>query len=263
MCKVSVIIPTYNRPKTLIKAINCVLNQSFKDLEIIVVDDCSKTNVKNIVNELNDKRIKFFRNKTNKGAPHSRNRGLSKAKGEFINFLDDDDIIYPEKLKIQLNKFKIVSKDVGIVTCDVKYNRSDIAKIKKNRKKGRIHKDLLKSYCVYGTETMLIKKKFLEKINGFDEELASNQEYDLQIRLSKLCMFDYVPKLLAEKNTSKVQISFNFDKKLNGTKYLWHKYKNKFKKEKVYTYNYFRFTYLLFKYRIGKYLGKRIYSWMP
>ena len=262
--KVSVIIPTYNRPKNLHRAISSCVKQTYDNIEIIVVDDCSKVNNEKVVDKIGSNRVRFFRNEENKGAPYSRNKGLSEAKGNYIMFLDDDDIILPTKIEEQIDYFETSKdKNLGVVTCDVRYKRPDINEVKRNRKKGWLYKDLLKAYCVYGTETMLIKKEHLQSIGGFDTSLESNQEYDLQIRLSKSCTYSYVPKVLAEKHTSQRQISFNFDKKLNGTKYLWHKYKNEFKKEKVYTYNYFRFTYLLFKYRIGKYLGKRIYSWMP
>ena len=110
---------------------------------------------------------------------------------------------------------------------------------------------------------MLIKRELLRRVKGWDSTLPSNQEYDLQIRLSQITKFDYVPEVLAEVYQSSNQISFNFDKKLNGTKALWKKYRNTFKKEGVYFYNFLRFTYLYQKYRIGKYLGKSFYSILP
>ena len=257
---VSIIIPTYNRSDYLIKAIHSALNQTYKNIEVIVVDDNSQDNTKSRVFEINDKRIKYLKNIINKGGAYSRNIGFKKSKGVFVNFLDDDDILYPNKIALQIQKFKFSTDErLGVVTCDVKYNRTDIHTIKSNRKKGYIYKDLLKAYCIFGTETMLIKREFFIP---FDIDLKSNQEYDLSIRLSKKCTFDYVPQVLTEKNESINQVSFNFDKKIGGTKFLFKKYKNEFKDEGIYFYNLIRFFYLLFKYYVGKYLGLRVYKYL-
>lgn len=257
---VSIIIPTYNRGKYIKKAIDSCLNQTYSNIEVIVVDDCSPDNTKEIVTSYEDKRVKYFRNDENSGAPYSRNRGIELSNGEFVNFLDDDDKLLAKKIELQLRKFE--NSDVnklGVVTCDVSYKRSDIYSVKKNRKKGRIYVDLLKSYCVFGTESMLIKKEAMSNVE-FDSQLLSNQEYDLSIQLAKNWNFDYVPEVLTEKYESENQISFNFDKKLKGTKRLWEKYRKEFKKENVYLYNFFRFRYLIFKYWIGKLFGKKVYS---
>ncbi|MFT4283121.1 MAG: glycosyltransferase family 2 protein [Candidatus Woesearchaeota archaeon] len=261
---VSIIIPTFNRSEFVLSAVKSALNQTYKNIEVIVVDDFSTDDTFKVISKLRSKKLKVFRNAKNSGGPFSRNKGLSLAKGEFINFLDDDDYLYPKKIELQVKKFLSSSKkDLGVVTCDVKYERLDLSEVKKNRKKGRIYKDLLKSYCVFATHSMLIKKVFLDDIGGFDLKLASNQEYDLAIKLSKYSDFDYVPKVLCEVKESKDQISFNFNKKIKGTKYLYEKYKNEYKKHGLFLFNYLRFSYLLFKYRIGKYLGKKVYLLFP
>lgn len=260
---VSVIIPTYNRPKLVKRAVRSALKQSYKHIEVIVVDDCSKTPAKQSLKKINDDKLKVIVNKKNLGGAATRNEGLKQAKGVFIQFLDDDDTIREKKIEYQIRKYQEVSDKFGVISCDVNYNRSDNKGVKKNRKKGRIYKDLLNSYCVFATHSLLIKKTYLDKIDGFDTTFKSNQEYDLMLKLARNCYFEFVPKVLCDVYESKNQISFNFNKKLHGTKTLWKKYKNEYKKNDVYFYNYLRFTYLLMKYRIGKYLGKRIYSWMP
>jgi glycosyltransferase involved in cell wall biosynthesis len=261
---VSIIIPTYNRPQYLQRAILSCLNQTYNNIEIIVVDDNSTAAYKKTIESFNDKRLKYYKNSENKGAPYSRNKGFKLSNGEYLTFLDDDDELSNDKIMLQVEKFKSsLVHNLGVVTCDVAYKRTDLNDVKKNRKQGAIYLDLLKRYCVYGTETMLIRREFFEKINGFDERLESNQEYDLCINLSKDCNFDYVSEVLTYKYESTDQISYNFNKKINGTKYLYKKHLSDFKKNKVYFYNLFRFGYLLFKYNIGKFLGMRFYKWLP
>ena len=261
---VSIIIPTHNRAHKLLRAARSALNQTHKEIEVIIVDDCSNDETPEMVGKLNHKRITYIQNKKNLGAPASRNKGLAAANGQYVNFLDDDDEIHPDKIKKQLQRFQnSKEKNLAVVTCDVEYKRSDIHAIKKNRLRGNIYKELLKAYCVYGTETMLIQKTAVKEIGGFDKELEANQEYDLQIRLAKKHTFDYVPEVLATKHETPGQISFNFNKKIHATKKLYHKHKQEYKKQNVYAYNLLRFTYLLTKYRIGKYLGKKVYTWLP
>ena len=257
---VSIIIPTYNRADYLERAIKSVLNQTYKNLEIIIIDDNSKDNTKIKVLSFNSKKIRYYRNLTNCGAPFSRNRGIDLSKGEYINFLDDDDILFRKKVELQVKKF-LESKDkkLGVITSDVEFKYVGINGIKENRKKGYIYRDLLKSYCVYGTESMLIKKKF---IVNFDLNLASNHEYDLAIRLARVCNFDFVPNNLSTKFDSKGQITYNFKKKIRGSLYFYRKYKNEFKKFglKFYLYNYLRIKYLILKYAIGLIIGKNVYK---
>ena len=95
MCKISVIIPAYNTGSTLKECVDSILNQSYKDLEVILVDDCSKDDTYAIMEEYadNDSRVKIIRNSINSGAGFSRNRGLDIATGNYITFVDSDDYL--------------------------------------------------------------------------------------------------------------------------------------------------------------------------
>jgi len=88
---VSVIIPTYNRAHTIGRAIKSVLNQTYQDFEIIVVDDGSTDNTEEVVKSFRDKRIRYIQHKKNKGAAAARNTGIKSAKGKYIAFQDSDD----------------------------------------------------------------------------------------------------------------------------------------------------------------------------
>ena len=100
---VSIIMPSYNTAKYISDSINSVINQTYENWELIIVDDCSTDNTDEIVNEfLKDKRIKYFKNEKNSGAAISRNKALREAKGRWIAFLDSDDLWVPEKLEKQI-----------------------------------------------------------------------------------------------------------------------------------------------------------------
>jgi len=254
---VSIIIPSYNRPHYLRRALKSALNQTYQNIEIIVIDDCSTKDLYSIVRDLNDERISYYKNEENKGPTYSRNKGIELSEGEFINFLDDDDKLYQQKIELQIKKFRDSRiKNLGVVVCDVEYKRRDIHQVKRNHLKGEIYRKLLRSYAIYGIHSMLIKSKYIVK---FDTNLKSNQEYDLAIRIAKKCNFDYVPQTLAQVSHSPGQISFNFSKKIEGTKYLFKKYSNEFLKYGIlfYEYNWFRFKFLLLKYYIYLYFGDK------
>lgn len=100
---VSIIMPSYNTAKHISDSISSVINQTYKNWELIIVDDCSNDNTDEIVSEfLKDKRIKYFKNEKNSGAAISRNKALREAKGRWIAFLDSDDLWVPEKLEKQI-----------------------------------------------------------------------------------------------------------------------------------------------------------------
>ncbi len=99
---VSAIIPTYNRCDVIQRAINTVCNQSYKNLEIIVVDDASADNTEAVVKSMSDPRIRYIRHETNLGGATTRNTGIDAAKGEYIAFLDSDDLWKPQKISLQL-----------------------------------------------------------------------------------------------------------------------------------------------------------------
>jgi len=110
--RISVIIPTYNRAKLLNMSLASVLNQTYKNIEIIVVDDGSKDNIKEIINKLKDYRIKFIKLKINKAPSYARNLGIKKSKGEFISFQDSDDFIHEDKLEKQIINLKSNNADL-------------------------------------------------------------------------------------------------------------------------------------------------------
>jgi glycosyltransferase involved in cell wall biosynthesis len=99
---VSVIMPVYNAEKYLLQAIESILCQDYRNLEMIVINDGSTDNSKNIISTIRDPRLSFFENPENWGIVRSRNRGLEEAKGEYIAILDSDDLAFPERIRTQV-----------------------------------------------------------------------------------------------------------------------------------------------------------------
>ncbi|MCI8661629.1 MAG: glycosyltransferase family 2 protein [Lachnospiraceae bacterium] len=103
---VSIIMPSWNTDKFIAESIQSVINQTYKNWELLIVDDCSMDNTDDIVAAFHDNRIRYFKNKKNCGAALTRNKALREAKGEWIAFLDSDDVWDPEKLEKQIRFMK-------------------------------------------------------------------------------------------------------------------------------------------------------------
>lgn len=178
MSKVSVIIPYYNSRNTIIRALDSVLNQTYKDFEIIIVDDGSRDNtfqlVENYIREKNIISITKHIRQENKGPSAARNKGIRYSKGEYIAFLDSDDSWEKDKLKIQM-EFIERHPNVEILGCDYKIVHNNSVKIKSKNiyefKYVDFYKRLYKNY--FCTPTVIIKKGALDFIGGFNE----NQKY--------------------------------------------------------------------------------------
>lgn len=260
---VSIIIPTYNRPDLLQRALKSALHQTYSNVEVIVVDDHSENDIEELQKEY--PKVIFYRNSENRGGCYSRNRGIKESEGVYINFLDDDDEIFPEKLELQVKKFnQSIDPILGFVTAHADDKRSGRTIIKYNRVKGEVYHQLLKEYAISGIETLLIKKESLEDIGGFDNDLKSSQEYDLMIRLSEKYTVDYVDRVLSREHRSRDQISLNFDKKISGAIYLFRKHDKRYRAIGTFFWMKMRLKLygLICRFWIGKLFGERAYRFV-
>lgn len=157
---VSVIIPTYNVEKYIERTINCVLNQTYSNLEIIVIDDCSKDNTVKVVNELCKiyDNILLFVQPENKGAAEARNRGLLEAKGQYIAFLDSDDMWEPNKIEEQLNDMKLNNIAFSYTTYDFINDEEECIKKSIKIKRKTKYKNLLTKTMI-STPTVVFDRK--------------------------------------------------------------------------------------------------------
>ena len=181
---ISVIIPYYQKKKFLEEAINSVLNQSYKQFEIIVVyDDPDKNYLKILMRKYKKKKnIKFIINKKNIGAGLSRNIGIKKSRGYYIAFIDSDDIWKKNKLKTQVNFMEKKNIDISHTSYEIVDKYSQIIG-KRIAEKKLTYKDLLKS-CDIGLSTVMIKKKVIFNKLKFPD-LKTKEDYVLWLNLSK------------------------------------------------------------------------------
>jgi len=186
MPKISVIIPTHNRPELLKKAVGSVLSQTYKDLEVIVVDDGMEKRADSVIKEFNDSRIKHIQHQEEKGGSAARNTGIRASSGEFIAFLDDDDEWLPEKLETQMKEFEKTGNDVGFcfsAVTNIFDNKEENTRVPAGV--GDYFETALTRAKTFLNVTLIIKRFVFDDIGFFDEQLPSHQESDLIIRISK------------------------------------------------------------------------------
>ena len=162
---VSIIMNCHNGEKYLYEAINSILNQSYLKWELIFWDNQSSDNSASILKSFKDDRIKYFKSKNFTNLGKARKLAFAECKGEFIAFLDTDDIWFKEKLKVQLSYFK---NGVGIVTCNTFFfnEKKKETLYKKNLPDGYVFENLLENYNL-SLETLIIKKNMQLKIIFF------------------------------------------------------------------------------------------------
>lgn len=201
MPKVSAIIPAYNRADFLPRSIGSVLNQTFRDLELIVVDDGSTDNTKAVVEEFarKDNRVKYFWQPNFGGPAGPRNTGIKHASGKYVAFLDSDDEWMPTKVEEQVNLFEHSAVDTGFAGCD--YTLQEGATIV-TYKLPRFTKDTtfekLLEHDFIGTATIvMIKNDVLDDVGGFDENLECGEDTDLWLRIAEKYKFALAPNILA------------------------------------------------------------------
>lgn len=175
---VTAVITTKNRADVLSRAIDSVLHQSYKNIELVIVDDGSQDATPEVIQRYQEKqRLIYLRNEKSLGAPRARNQGIKRARGEFIAGLDDDDEWHEDRISILLQNYddsyacitsndRMISGDKSVV-----WHKTAIIKLD----------DLLYSNQV-GNQ-VLVEKKRLEAVGGFDESLDAAQDFDLWIRL--------------------------------------------------------------------------------
>lgn len=182
MEKVSVILPVFNAEESLSRTIKSVLNQTYKNIELIIIDDCSTDNSVEIINTFiqHDSRIKLFCNLKNMGVSYSRNKGIDEATGKYIAFIDSDDKWYFNKIEVQMNY--IINKKVNWVFSNYKYVGRKQEYIVSKPKGKYTYDEILRNGNPIGLLTCLINKKIIE---NFRFENVHHEDYLLWLKIAK------------------------------------------------------------------------------
>lgn len=195
---ISIIIPTYNRAHLIRETLDAIVKQTYINWECFVVDDYSTDDTTMLVHEYvkRDNRFQYLRNERTKGAQGARNTGVLNAKGDYIQFFDSDDIMYPNHLKAKIDTF-IQNPSLDIVTSfsHVKNSNHEIIEIFTWITQGVIFEKLIYQKTYVDTNSALIRKYFFDNYL-LDENVISFQEFDLHLTLSKNANYGMVWEFL-------------------------------------------------------------------
>lgn len=208
---VSVIMPSYNRKETIGRAIQSVINQTYQNWELIIVDDASADDTEEAVNSFKDGRIIYLRNEVNRGANYSRNKGIRNASGEYIAFLDSDNTWRQDKLEKQT---KLIRCGTDMVYSAYNfYNGNNCRKLPVLNYPVDFYDrrlcEVLTECNVVDTSTIIVRKSFLDEIGLFDEEMPRHQDYELAVRIAEHGTVQYIDEALADVYRMKQSISNN------------------------------------------------------
>ena len=217
---VTIIMPSYNTAEFITDTINSVLNQTYTNWELLIVDDCSTDNTDEIVSSFKDERIKYFKNDKNSGAAISRNKALREAKGKWIAFLDSDDLWFPEKLEKQI-KF--------METNNYYFSYTDYERIDEESKSLNIYcsgpnvvtRRKMYHYCYPGCLTVMYDSKKIGLIQIKD--IKKNNDYAMWLQICKKANCYLLNENLAKYRIRKKSISHDkLSKKLKSHYDLYH-----------------------------------------
>lgn len=201
---VSVIIPCYNGEEFIREAIESVINQTYQNWEIIVVDDGSTDNSKEIVDKCRTgQRIKCVQHDINKGIAKARNTGIRLARGDYIAFLDQDDVWLSDKLKVQVNCFKNQQEDIGMICTGMVFTDE---KLKPQRIfkgfRDDDQKELVKNIYLQPTNSasvMMVKKRCFSQLGFFDESLYGWDDFEMWMRIASQYKIKYIREAVVKK----------------------------------------------------------------
>ena len=216
---ISIIIPYYKKKRYIKLTLQSILRQKYKNFEILIIYDDADTEDLLFIKKVKkkDKRIKLIINKKNIGAGMSRNKGVRLSKGEYLAFVDSDDLWHPEKLKLQLSY--MIKNKISISHTSYKIIDTNNSKIGYRHANKIEYKDLIKS-CDIGLSTVMIKKKILK--NNHFGNLKTKEDYILWLKLSKKnFIFHPIKKPLTSWRYSKDSLSSSTIQKLFDGYYVY------------------------------------------
>lgn len=224
---ISIIVPNYNSELVLQETLDSVINQTYKNWELIFVDDCSTDSSYQIAkkNSEFDKRIRIFQLENNSGPGYATKYGFEKAKGEWIAFIDADDVWSLNKLEVQLNfclknNYKFSCTDY----VQVDGNGKSLNRIIKCHPKANYRKVLM--FCPIGSSTVLIKSSLLAKVEI--PNIRKNNDFSLWLRILKIYPYVYgIQKVMMNYRVWPQSISYNKFKKVKYSWFVFREYENK------------------------------------
>ncbi len=222
MCKVSVVIPTYNYGQFIGEAIESVLVQTLPASEIIVVDDGSTDETEEVVSLFGDK-VRYLRQE-NRGVSSARNNGTANSSGQFVAFLDADDIWESTKLKKQFAKFREDS-EIGLVSCGMREFDSQTGEtiaIHLEGSEGWVAGDIVLGRPVIGPGgSIVVKREVMDDVGGFDTRLKNGEDWEFCLRVAKKYKVGFVAEPLFQYRNHDANATKNIDEMERSTLLAW------------------------------------------
>lgn len=206
---ISIIMPVYNTDVYIAEAINSVLNQSYDNIELIIVDDASTDNSSKIIESFESNKIRYIKLEKNTGAANARNVGIEAAKGKIICFIDSDDIWDKEKLEKQIRFMK--SRNVGFVYTKYRnlYKNGKVKNLKYKFSDKMGHADILKNTEI-GTSTVMINIDKIQKEDVMMEHFNTCEDTATWLRITKKGHYAYIyDETLVSHRVRKGSLSYN------------------------------------------------------
>lgn len=229
--KVSIILPTYNRAHMLEKSLGSVLTQTYPWFEVILVDDGSTDNTKEVVEAFGDKRIRYCYAGLNQGAAAARNFGLERAECEYIAFQDSDDVWHRDKLEKQMEALQNARSDVSVVYHKIAYDFGEgryailpSEQVAEEKKSGDIYGQMLYDNLI-PCPSILARRSAIAEAGKFDTELKALEDYDFALRLAKAGKALFLNEVLLDAAYSENGVSGNAVNYLVASCMLLSKYK--------------------------------------
>lgn len=234
--EVSVIIPTYNRAGVLGRALRSVAAQTYKDYEVLVVDDGSTDDTKSVVQVWRDEfnsALKYIKYAENRGGAAARNAGLQASRGEYIAFLDADDEWLPPKLEKQIAAFSECPREVGFVSTSyrlVDEGGTVLTHLPQKPMEGDLSAEMIEavegSYEIVGVfSTLMFRKEVIREVGLLDETLPCWHDCDFYLRAARHFQFKFLAELLTVKHELPDSISSNLDLQARGVRSFWEKHR--------------------------------------
>ncbi|OQA03858.1 MAG: GalNAc(5)-diNAcBac-PP-undecaprenol beta-1,3-glucosyltransferase [Planctomycetes bacterium ADurb.Bin401] len=228
---VSIIVPTHNRPQTLARALDSISRQTYKSIEVIVVND-GGCDVQDIINAFSEKiEIKYFIHQTSKGPGAARNTAIENAGGKYITYLDDDDIIYPEHIQtladfLEASEYKAAYTDAYRILQEERNGKYEII-AKEIFHSQDFNRDYFLVASYIAVQSIMHQKACFEKSGYFDASLTTHEDLDLWIRLSHWYDFAHIKKVTSEfheKNDGVSQTGSDKQRRLDNLELIYKRY---------------------------------------
>jgi len=196
--RVTVLMPAHNAVSYVSASVRSILNQTFWDFELIIIDDASSDDTGNVVRQFSDSRIRYFRNEQNLGVARTLNRGLDLAKGDYVVRADADDICFPGRIERQV-KFMDAHPEIGVSGGRVRLFGSELPVINRCP----VGSDIVKAYLLLDNPlihpSVIMRKGLLDKHNlRYDPQLSRTEDFDLWSRAADCFDIDNVPEVLVK-----------------------------------------------------------------